>query len=116
MGTSSTNLERINRIGHPSDFVGLQCEMSLAHIYRELHLQMKVVCGPSVPSARLKTITSTGTFPCTASPIESMKPDTTPGSLIDNTLIVQESATTVDRTPITKFRPSVLVLGRTQSG
>lgn len=115
MDTSSTNLERINRIGHPSDFDSLQREMSLAHIYRELELQMKVISGPSVPSAHLKTITFTGGSPCTFSPMEPVKMDTTPGSIIDNTLIVQESAT-ADGTPTTKSRPSVLVLGRTQSG
>ncbi|KAI9238972.1 MAG: hypothetical protein BYD32DRAFT_248240 [Podila humilis] len=116
MDTSSMNLERINRIGHPSDFDGLQREMSLAYIYRELHLQMKVVCGPSVPSACLKTITFTGAFPCTSSTMESVKLDSTPGSIIDNTLTVQGSAATADRTPTAESRSSVLVLGRTQSG
>lgn len=119
MDTSSTNLERINRIGHPSDFDDLQREMSLARIYRKLHIQMKANSGPSVPSN--SPLRNTVTFPDGSldanSPIEPVKLDSEHGSIIDKAPIVQESATTVDETPTTtKTRPSVLVLGRTQSG
>lgn len=123
MDTSNANLERINRIGHPSDLDDLQREMFLARVYGEWRLQANLLgCSPSAPTSSLEQNTNMllngDTQSGKTSPAKIVKLETEPGSTIDEEPIPQGSVKATDETPdaTTKPRLSVLVLGKTQSG
>ncbi|KAF9297619.1 hypothetical protein BGZ74_009745 [Mortierella antarctica] len=123
MDTSNANLERINRIGHPSDLDDLQREMFLARIYGEWCLQANLLgCSPSAPTSSPGQNTNMlligDTQSGKTSPAEIVKLETEPGSTIDEEPIPQGSVKAADETPdaTTKHKLSVLVLGKTQSG